>query len=84
VTYRIIISDTARRDLRKLDPSTQERIATNIAALGNNPRPSGVKKLQHREGYHIRVGDYRIIYQINDEVVTVTVIRVGHRREVYR
>ena len=52
--------------------------------LENNPRPSGCKKLQGRNGYRIRSGDYRIIYEVEDKIITVTVIDVGHRKDIYQ
>jgi mRNA interferase RelE/StbE len=52
--------------------------------LADNPRPVGVKKLTEREGYRIRAGDYRVIYEINDPLQTITIFHVGHRKDIYQ
>jgi mRNA interferase RelE/StbE len=71
--------------LLALPQAAQARIASAIDALAGDPRPSGVTKLRGPEGfYRIRVGDYRVVYAIEDDVLLVLVVRVGHRREVYR
>ncbi|HEY9125250.1 MAG TPA: type II toxin-antitoxin system mRNA interferase toxin, RelE/StbE family [Bacteroidales bacterium] len=55
-----------------------------ISNLGNNPRPFGYKKLKGEDAYRIRIGDYRIIYEIDDTIIVVTVVSVGHRKEIYK
>jgi mRNA interferase RelE/StbE len=83
--YRIQIAPSALRQLRKLPQSTQDRIVRRVEGLAGDPRPRGSVKLQGEEDlYRIRVGDYRVIYQVRDEELIVLVVRVGHRREVYR
>jgi mRNA interferase RelE/StbE len=83
--YRLEITPAARRELSKLPKNIQKRVDEHIQALAGNPRPPGCKKLQWEDGFHrIRVGDYRIVYQIKDKVLLVLVIRIGNRREVYR
>jgi mRNA interferase RelE/StbE len=85
VAYQILIKDSARKELAALSLPLQKRIDTRIRALSENPRPSGVKKLAGDENlYRLRVGDYRIIYQIQDKALLVLVIKISHRREVYR
>jgi mRNA interferase RelE/StbE len=84
VTYAISILRGAQKTLNALIVPEQERIIAAIRKLASNPRPSGVKKLAGREAWRIRVGDYRVIYEINDNELTVLVIDVGHRREIYR
>ena len=86
MTYRIEIIKAAARQLEVLPESTGKRIDTKIRALAANPRPPGAKTLQGREGVHlrIRVGDYRVVYHIDDRALLVLVVRIGHRREVYR
>jgi len=85
VAYQILIKDSARKELAALSLPLQKRIDTRIRALSENPRPGGVKKLASDENlYRLRVGDYRIIYQIQDKALLVLVIKIGHRREVYR
>jgi mRNA interferase RelE/StbE len=81
--YRIELRPAARRALAKLDPSVQPRIRGAIALLGQDPRPPASRRLQGRPEYRVRVGDYRIIYAIEDGVLLVIVITLGHRREIY-
>jgi mRNA interferase RelE/StbE len=82
--YKIQIKRSAERDLRQLPASVFRRINRQIVALGSEPRPPGVRKLQGQmEGWRVRVGDYRILYQIDDAAQTVTIVRVKHRRDVY-
>lgn len=83
--YRIVFSPRADRDFRALAPDTQRRLKPRIDALAHNPRPRGVKSLSGDEGFlRLRVGDYRIVYQIHGHTLTILILRVGHRREIYR
>ncbi len=82
--YRIEVRPAAARALRKLDPHTARRIQGAIALLAEDPRPPASRPLRGRAGYRLRVGDYRIIYSVVDEVLLVVVVTVGHRRDVYR
>lgn len=83
--YRLQIKRTAERDLRRLPRSAFERLNDQILALREDPRPPGVKKLKGKlEGWRVRVGQYRILYQIDDEKRVVMIARVRHRRDVYR
>lgn len=83
--YRVELKPSAARALRKLDADIQRRLIARVEALAENPRPPGAEKLEgRRDLYRIRVGDYRIIYQVGDKVLLVLVVRVGHRRDVYR
>jgi mRNA interferase RelE/StbE len=85
VSYAIQIMPSALRALARLPKSRQERIRDRIDALAENPRPPGVVKMAGQEGlYRIREGDYRVIFAIRDEALLVLVVRVGHRKEVYR
>ena len=85
MAYQVLIKDSAQKELAAFPSSIQKRIDTRILSLAENPRPSGVKKLAGDENlYRLRVGDYRIIYQIQDKALLVLVVKVGHRREVYR
>jgi mRNA interferase RelE/StbE len=85
VTYQVDLSKRAKRQLSKLDPDTQASIGAAIDDLAVDPRPSGVKKLKGEETvYRIRVRDYRILYEIQDDELLILVIKIGHRREVYR
>ena len=81
--YEVLIERSAQKQLKKIAAPNFNRIIKAIHALGNNPRPSGYKKLTGRDGYRIRIGDYRVIYLIEDNVLKVFVIEIGHRREIY-
>jgi mRNA interferase RelE/StbE len=85
VSYQVEISKGASKELKKLSPKLQERIHAKIDDLATEPRPDGVKKLKNRDdGYRIRVGDYRITYDILDEILLITIIEVGHRSSIYK
>lgn len=85
MTYQIEISNKAAKQLKKLSTDIRDRINEKILELAENPRPSGVVKLENTENqYRIRVGNYRILYEIQDDVLIVKVVRVGHRKDVYR
>jgi mRNA interferase RelE/StbE len=83
-TYEIEFRPAALRELRKIDRSTQPRIQGAIALLAQDPRPPASRQLRGREGYRLRVGDYRIIYTIDDGVLLIVIVTIGHRREVYQ
>ena len=83
VAYRVEFLPKAEKQLEKLDRQVAARLVTAAEKLADNPRPAGCKKLQGRAGYRIRVGDYRVIYEVNDSAVVVIVLELGHRREVY-
>ena len=85
MAYRVDLSPGARRELRGLDSATRDRILRAIVKLETEPRPAGAKKLKGRdELWRIRVGDYRIVYEVRDRILVVLVVRIAHRREVYR
>ena len=85
MAYRIELTPQAAKQLATLERQTLKRIAARIDALAGDPRPANARKLSAKEGlYRIRVGDYRVIYRIVDRMVLVTIIRIGHRRDVYR
>jgi mRNA interferase RelE/StbE len=81
--FRIELRPAAARALRKLDPPAQRRVRGAIALLAQDPRPPGARALQGRPGLRVRVGDYRIVYTVQDDVLLVVVVRLGHRRDVY-
>lgn len=81
--YQVSISKAAQKQLDKLNDNIAAPILDVIATLAANPRPAGVKKLKGRDGYRIRKGDYRIIYDIHDYVLIVDVIAIGHRKDIY-
>ena len=83
--YEVILSPQAQRALNALPPDTQLRIDAKIIALAESPRPLGVKALRGFKGIlRIRVGNYRVTYQVDDALFIVTVVQIGHRRDVYR
>ena len=84
MTYQVIIQRPAEKELDALQVSVHKRIVARLLTLEENPRPTGVKKLQGQESYRLRAGDYRILYTIDDKSKKVFVVAVGHRREVYR
>jgi mRNA interferase RelE/StbE len=81
--FRIELRPAAIKALRKVDPQDRPRIRGAIALLGDDPRPPGARALQGRDGFRVRVGDYRIIYTIHDDILVVVVVTVGHRRDIY-
>ena len=83
-TYRIYILRSAQRELAKLPIPAFERVRDAILELSENPGPVGCLKLKGREGWRLRVGDYRVVYEIDNRAGTVTVLHIGHRRDVYR
>jgi mRNA interferase RelE/StbE len=83
--FGVLLSTAAERDRRKLPPEIRSRITRTFLALEQDPRPPGVAKLSGTaNGWRIRVGDYRILFEVDDEAQTVLVLRVAHRREAYR
>jgi mRNA interferase RelE/StbE len=85
MAYTIEFSRSADREFRKLPLQIQHRLRPHIDALANDPRPAGAKKLKAREQlWRIRAGDYRVVYEVRDRILVVLVVRVAHRRDVYR
>jgi len=82
--YAVFILRRAQAQLAKLPPEAYEQIKERIRGLGDEARPHGCKKLVGREGWRIRVGNYRIIYEIEDARKVVTILDVGNRRDIYR
>lgn len=82
-SYRVEFRPAAARALRKLDPKVRGRIQGSIALLAQDPRPPAARALKGRPGLRVRVGDYRIIYTVQEDVLLVVVVTLGHRREVY-
>ena len=84
VSYRIEYANGVDKDFRKIPVKFADRIAASIDKLAANPRPPGCVKLVGFDSeYRIRVGDYRIIYQINDNVLVILVLEIGHRKDIY-
>jgi len=82
--YELLILPRAARELAKLPEEAYVRVREACRALAGDPRPRGRRKLVNRDGIRVRVGDYRVIYEVDDAARTVTVLHVGHRRDVYR
>jgi mRNA interferase RelE/StbE len=82
--YRVDLTKRARKDLDDLPDAIVSRILARLEQLKLDPRPGDVKKLKGREAWRIRVGDYRVIYTLDDKTLLVLVVRVGHRRDIYR
>jgi mRNA interferase RelE/StbE len=82
--YSLFILRRAQRELSSLSKNDYKKIKKAILSLGDTPRPSGCSKLVGRDGWKIRVGNYRVIYEIDDTVKTITILHIGHRRDVYR
>lgn len=82
--YNVEFTTAAAKQIRKLDPANRRRILTSISLLEDDPRPAGSKKLVGEQtAWRIRIGDYRVIHDIADEYLTITVVRATHRREVH-
>jgi mRNA interferase RelE/StbE len=85
LSYEIQIKASALKAINKLETQIRARIVTRIVELADNPRPQGSTKLSGPDSfYRVRVGNYRIIYEVKDDVLVVLVLKVGHRRDVYR
>ena len=83
MSYEVFILRRAQKELADLPKADYERMRDAVVALAENPRPAGCKKLTGREGWRIRAGDYRAIYEIDDAQKRVTVLHIGNRRDVY-
>lgn len=82
--YTVKLVPAAQRDLDRADKPIRARLLSALRELESDPRPAGIVKLSGMDARRIRVGDWRIIYEIRDAVLLVLVLRIGHRREVYR
>ncbi len=83
--YRVLLERATEKDLKRLSAEIHDRVIAAIQTLARNPRPAGCRKLAGSQSdWRIRVGDYRVVYEIADEIKIVRVNRVRHRREVYR
>jgi mRNA interferase RelE/StbE len=82
--YEVLILRSAEKEMDSLPDMVHSRLSRKILSLSENPRPKGTKKLGGREEYRIRVGNYRILYTVDDETGIIKISAVGHRRDVYR
>lgn len=83
MNYQVLVIQRAQKSLARLAKTIVERVREAITDLAQDPRPPGCKKLVNRDGWRIRVGDYRVIYEIDDPGRVVTVMHIGHRRDIY-
>ena len=83
--YSVLIKPSARKELEAVDlKKDRQRIVAAILSLADDPRPSGCRKLSGKDKYRIRCGDYRVVYSVLDVILVVTIVKVGHRSDVYR
>ncbi len=83
-SYRLTFKKSVTKDFRFIPKDDVSRILMRIKALADDPRPVGSEKLSGQDRYRVRQGVYRIVYELKDEELVITVVKVGHRREVYR
>jgi mRNA interferase RelE/StbE len=81
--YKLFIEKAALKELSKISHKEQPRIISAIKNLSKDPKPPGVKKLTGRDAWRIRVGSYRIIYEIHDDNFVIIVVHIGHRKDIY-
>jgi len=84
MSYAISIQRGAQKELSQLPAGAYEQVREAIFALAHNPRPIGCQKLTARSGWRIRIGDFRVIYEIDDKKETILILHIGHRRDIYR
>jgi len=83
VSYTVQLLPVAARAIRKLPPEAKRRVQAAIELLAEEPRPPAAKKLVARPEWRVRTGDYRVLYRIDDQVLTIVIVNAGHRREIY-
>ncbi|MBN1694399.1 type II toxin-antitoxin system RelE/ParE family toxin [candidate division WOR-3 bacterium] len=84
MNYSLLILRRAQKELSDLPIDVYEKVKQTILKLSKNPRPYGCKKLKGRDGWRIRVGNYRIIYEINDKDKSIIIFHIGHRKDIYK
>ena len=83
-SYKVLIKRSAAKEIEDLPLRDRRRVVSRIASLGTEPRPHGCEKLSGQDRYRIRQGDLRILYEIDDREESVMIVKIGHRRDVYR
>jgi len=83
-SYKLLIKPSAAKELGALPRKERKRIVTRIQRLVSEPRPPGAEKLSGQEKYRIRQGDYRVLYLLDDNQTTIVIVKLAHRRDVYR
>ncbi|MES2837444.1 MAG: type II toxin-antitoxin system RelE/ParE family toxin [Bacteroidota bacterium] len=81
--YQLLIEKQVQKQLEKIPAADYQSVKIAIINLAKNPRPTGYKKLKGRPGYRIRQGNYRVVYDINDQILTVFILAAGHRKDIY-
>lgn len=84
MTYRLFIEKSAQKSLDKINNPSQDKIINAIQNLSKDQKPSGVKKLSGRDAWRIRIGNHRVIYEIDDKQQIILVVDIGHRKDIYR
>ena len=82
--YKITVKKSAAKELEEIPGKELRKIVRRIQSLAQNPRPHGSQKLSRQEQYRVRQGDYRIVYSIDDKDSVIDIVKIGHRREIYR
>jgi mRNA interferase RelE/StbE len=83
-SYKLLIKPSAAKELEAISTKDRRKVISKIEALAGEPRPHGCEKLSGQEHYRVRQGDYRVVYGIDDAAQTVLIVKIGHRRDVYR
>ena len=83
-SYKIFIKPSAVKEIKAIPQKHRQRIVARIQGLSNNPRPPGSEKLSGQEKFRLRQGAFRIVYSVNDDEPSLLIVKVGHRKEVYR
>ena len=84
MSYNVIIRTSAKKELKRLDNNMHERVVQRIVELKENPRPVGCEKLGGQDSYRIRIGDFRVVFTIDDKEKLVEIIKIGDRKEIYK
>ena len=84
MAYKILIKSPAVKDLDRLPVIEVKRLLSHITKLSDDPRPIGIQKLTNEEGYRIRSGKYRILFEVDDKSQTIFIYRIKHRKDVYK
>lgn len=84
VSYKIVLEKRAEKELRKLPGTVRACVKNAIDKLEHDPRPLASRQMVGFDGYRLRVGDYRIIYAVQQQIITVIIVRIGHRRDIYK
>lgn len=82
--YRLLIKPSAVKELEVLPGKDRKRVAAKLRRLASEARPPGSEKLSGRENYRLRQGDFRVVYSVDDDEATVVIVKIGHRRDLYR